>query len=290
VLGNPPGSQIDALARTIGQKMSEQWGKPVVIENRPSAGETLAATSAVNSTPDGHTLLVTTTRFLINAALHSRLPYDPINDFAAVTQLGYGTLALIVPTSLGANSIQQLAALGTDGARRVIFAFPGAGSGPHLVGEELIRATGMNPVRVAFKGGPETLIEVIAGRAQFALVALGIALPYVMDGKLRVIAVNTPERSPLLPDVPTLAEGLPGGFRKPSGSYGLLAPARTPLGIRQLISSEVARILSLPDVAQRLKGDAVIAAPTSPHEYDRIRRAQIETFVGLTKAAGLQAR
>jgi tripartite-type tricarboxylate transporter receptor subunit TctC len=290
VVGSPPGSQIDMLARTIGQKVGDHWAKPVVVENRASAGETLAATTVVKAVPDGHTLLLTTTAFLINAALYSKLPYDPINDFAGVTQLGFSTLVLIVPPSLGVKSVQQLVALSKDRPNKVVFAFRGAGSGPHLVGEDLIRATGISAVRVAFKGGAETQIEVMAGRAQFALVALGIALPHIQDGKLLAVAVNTPDRSPLLPEVPTLAETLPGGFRKPTGSYGLLAPVGTPRHVVNQISSEVARIFRLSDVMQRLTGGAIVPAPTTPEEYDNIRRAQIQTFAELTRAAGLRAR
>lgn len=288
VIAVPAGSQTDAIARMIGQKMSESWGKPVVVENRPGAGGILAGNLVAKATPDGYTLLMPAA-FAIGAALQVDLPYNPLKDFAGITQIGFSTQALVVAPALGAKSVKDLIALGKSQPGKMISSSGSVASISRLNGERFQLAAGIKVVNVAFKAGVEALIETLAGRTHFSFASLSPALPFIKDGKLLALAVTTPQRSPVLPDVPALAETLPD-FRKPESSIGLLAPANTPRPILSQISREVARILELPDVKERMQGMGSGPAPTTPAEYDAILRDQIETLTKLARDIGLRPK
>ena len=173
-------------------------------------------------------------------------------------------------------------------AKPLFFSHAGIGSSTHMNGERFRLAAGIKVVPVGFKGASDATIEVIAGRVQFAIVGLASSLPFIQDGKLVAVAVGMPQRSPLLPDVPTIAETLPGYAR--DGSHSLLAPAGTPLAIRQQLAKEVARIFELPDVKERLKNFDFTPQPSTPEEHERILRADIETFSGVVRLAGLRPK
>ena len=210
----------------IAQKMSENWGQPVVIENRTGAGGTIGAHIVAKATPDGHTLLVTSAAFAISAALHPNLSYDPLKDFAGVTRIGFATGALVVPPALGVRTVTELIELAQAKPNQLIFSHAGIGSSTHMNAERFRLAAGMKVKQVGFKGGADAIIEVIAGRVHFAIVGLTTTLPHIKDRKLVALAVNTPQRSTVLPDVPTIAETLPDFGR--DGSTSMLAPAGTP--------------------------------------------------------------
>jgi tripartite-type tricarboxylate transporter receptor subunit TctC len=226
------------------------------------------------------------TGFAITAALQPNLPYDPLKDFARVGQLGYMGGVLVVAPALGVKSVKELIALAKAQPGKIIFGSNAPGSGNHLVGAIFIRAAGIKVISVAFKGSPEATIEVLAGRTHFTLGPPAITLPFIKDGRLLALAVTRP--SPLLPDVPALAEILPE-FRRPEGSYGLLAPAATPRPVLYQINQEAARILDLPDLKARLPLGFVTATST-PEEYDKILREQIELLSGLARDLGLKAK
>ena len=221
---NPAGSQGDTLARMIGQKMSESWGRPVVVDNRTGAVGTLAAGMVAKATPDGHTLLFTA-GLAISAAMQPSLPYDPVKDFAGVTQIGFGTQVLVVAPALGVKSVKDLIALAKAQPGKIIYGSSAVGTGSHLNGARFALAAGIKVVTVAFKGGPEATIELLAGRTHYSSVTLFSALPFIKDGKLLALAVATPQRSPLLPDVPALAETLPD-FKRPENSTGVAGACR----------------------------------------------------------------
>ena len=281
-----PGGTSDILARMIMPKMSENWGQPVVIETRTGAGGTIGAALVAKATPDGHTLLITSAAFAISAALHTNLPYDSLKDFAGVTRIGFSTTALVVPPSIGVRSVKELIALAQQ--KPLFFSHAGVGSSTHMNGERFRLAAGIKVVPVGFKGASDAAIEVIAGRVQFAIVGLAGSLPFIQDGKLVAVAVGMPQRSPILPDVPTIAETLPGYAR--DGSHSLLAPAGTPLPVRQKLAREIARILELPDVKERIKNFDFTPQPSTPEEHERILRADIETFSGVVRLAGLRPK
>ena len=288
VVGFSAGSTTDITARMMGSKLGEHWGQPVVVENRPGASGVLAANMVAKSVPDGYTLLLVSSAFAITAASQSSLPYDPLKDFAGVTQIGFPTAALVVAPALGVKSVKEFIAMAQDRPGKLLFGSAGAGSSTHINAERFGLAAGVKALHVGFKGQPEFIIEILAGRIQYGIAGLGPALPFIKDGRLLPLAVVTPQRSPMLPDVPAMAEILPGYER--DGSHAVLAPAGTPRPILHQIGKDVARVLDLADVKERMQFMTFISAPTTPEEYDRILRAQIEAFSRVVRVTGLRSQ
>ena len=287
VVGFSPGSATDFTARVFAAKLSDLWGQPVVIENRSGAGSTLANAMVAQATPDGHTLLVVSTSFAITAVLQGKnLPYDAIRDFRAVSQFGSTTGALVVPPSLGVKFIKELIALAKE--RKLLFGSAGAGSGLHMSTERFNLAAGIKAVHVGFKGQPEMIVEIVTGRVHYGFPSLGTSMPFIKDGRLLPLAVNTPKRSPHVPDVPAMVEILPNFER--DAAHALMAPAKTPTAIVRQISKDVARVAEMPDVRARMAAISFDIAPTTPEEYDKAVRKQIEVFTEVAKAAGLIAK
>ena len=217
------------------------------------------------------------------------LPYDAIKDFAGVTQIGFGTQVLVVAPALGVKSVNDFIVLAKAQPGKLLYGSSAVGTGSHLNGARFALAAGIKVVTVAFKGGPEATIELLAGRTHFSSVTLFSALPFIKDGKLLGLAVATPQRSPLLPDVPALAETMPD-FKRPENSTGVFAPAGTPRPILNQIGKEVARVLDLPDIKERLQGMGYVPAPTTPEELDKILREQIETISRVSRDIGLRPK
>ena len=278
------GSQNGILARLISPKLSDGWGQPVIIDNRAGAGGALAAAIVAKATADGYTILMLSNQFAIGAALHANLPYDAVRDFAGVSQLGVATVALVVPPTLGVKSVKELIALASKPGQ-IVFSSSGAGSGTHMNGEMFRLAAGIKAVHVGFRSSSEASIEVAAGRVQYSVLPLGPVLPFIKDARVLALAVAN-QRSPLLPDVPAMVEVLPNYER--AGSFGFLAPAATPRRILHQISKEIGRVLDLPDIKQRLQGMGFVPAPSTPEEFEKIVRADIETFIKMAKIAGLR--
>jgi len=283
-----PGGGTDTLARIIAQKMSENWGQSVVIENRTGAGGTIGTAIVAKATPDGHTLLVHSPGFVVSAALQPNLPYDSLRDFAGVSQLGVSMSTLVVTPTLGVKTLNEFIELARARPGKIFFSSGGHGSSTHINGERFRLAAGIKPVHVAFKGSADAAVEVVAGRVHYIITGLITVRQYIQDGRLVALGVLAPTRSPLLPDVPTLAEVLPGYKR--DGSHVMLAPAGTPRPILNQVSNEVRRIFELPDVRERLKNYDYFLAPTTPEELDRILRADIATFSEVVKLAGLRPK
>ena len=287
VVGFSAGSATDISARMIGPRLSEKWGQPVIVENRTGAGGTVAAAVVARATPDGHTLLLISAAFAIGAVLNANLPYDPLKDFTGVTQIGTTSGVLVVAPALGVRSVKELISLAQERPGKIFFGSAGAGSGIHMTAERFKMLTGLKTVHVGFKGQPEMLLEILAGRIHYGFPSLGTSLHFITDGRLLALAVVTTKRSPLLPDVPTMAEVLPGFER--DASHALLAPAGTPRAVLNQISRDVASVLDLLEVKQQMQAMTFEPAPTSPEEYDRILRSMIDTFTKVAKAAGMRA-
>jgi tripartite-type tricarboxylate transporter receptor subunit TctC len=283
-----PGGGTDTLTRIIAQKMGESWGQSVVIENRSGAGGTIGTAIVAKATPDGHTLLTSSSAFAISAALQNNLPYDPLKDFVGVTRIGFSKSVLVVPVGLGVKSLKDFIEYARARPGKIFFSSGGAGSSTHLNGERFRLAAGIKAVHVGFKGSADATVEVVAGRVHYVVTGLIPTLSHIQDGKLVPLAVITPTRSPLLPDVPAVAEVLPGYKR--DGSHVMLAPAGTPRHVLNQISNEVRRIFDMPDVKERLKNFDYLLQPSTPEELDRILRADIETFSEVARLAGLRAK
>jgi tripartite-type tricarboxylate transporter receptor subunit TctC len=287
IVGFSPGSATDITARNIAPKLSELWGQSVIVENRSGGGSTVASAMVARATPDGHTLLVVSSAFAITAVLQKGLPYDSVRDFRGVTQIGTATSAICVAPQLGVRSVKELIALANEQPGKLFFGSAGTGSGIHMTTARFNLLAGINVVHIPFRGQPEMLVDLIAGRIHYAIPGLGPAMPFFKEGRLVPLAVVNPKRSPLLPNVPALVEILPGYER--DAAHALIAPSRTPDAVVKQISADVARVLDMPDVKERFQAIGFELLPTTPEEYDRIVRKQMEIFAKVAKAAGMHA-
>lgn len=282
------GSQTDAMARIISARLAEQWKQPVVVENRSGAGGAIGASIVAKAAPDGYTLLFQSPQFAVAAALNEKLPYDVVKDFAGIARVGNSTVVLVVSPSLGVKSVQAFVAYAKAQAKTILFSSAGAGSSTHMNGERFKLIAGIAATHVGFKGAPEAVIEVAAGRVHYTVTALSVTLPLLRDGKILPLAVLSSQRSPALPDVPVMTEVFPGYGR--DGAYVLLAPAGTPRALLHRISKDVVQALSTPDVKDRLQKMEFDASPTGPDDFERLLRADLDTFRKVARQAGLVAK
>ncbi|MEQ1775348.1 MAG: tripartite tricarboxylate transporter substrate binding protein [Burkholderiales bacterium] len=288
IVPSSAGGTQDTLARLFAPKLGDRLGQPVVVENRPGAGGMIGASIVAKAAADGYTLLLGGPGFAVGAAVHANLPYDPVKDFSGVAQIGYSTTVLVVGPSLGVKSVKELIALAHAQPGKILFGSSGGGSATFMNAERFRMAAGIKAAHVGFKGQPEFLLEIMAGRVHYGVAGLGPSLPFIKDGRLLPLAVTTLRRAPLLPDVPTSAEVVPGWGR--DGSQGILAPARTPRAIVHQLNKEAARILDMPEVRDRLLGVDFNILTSTPEEYDKMLRADIATFTRVAKEAGLRAK
>jgi len=282
------GSSTDIHARMVGKKMSENWGQQVVVINRPGGGGIVAGSIVARAAPDGYTLLYHGPGFAVSATLYSKLPYDPLKDFAAVTQIASTPFVLVVGPSLGVKSVNDLIALAKRKPGQLNFGSAGIGGATHLSGEQFRFAADINVVHVPYKGTPEALIDTMAGRIQYFISPIAPALSFIKDGRLLALAVTTAQRSPVLPNVPTVAETALPGFEF-EGWGGLWAPANTPKAVLNQLSNEVARILNLPDIKERMQSEGVAPKSSTPEEFAKFTRAEIEKLGKVVKASGARA-
>ena len=279
------GSQTDILARWIGEKMLENWGQQVVVDNRPSAGGTVASQYVLAANPDGHTLMMVSTGHAGNATLYSKLPYDTIKDFAGVSRVASVPNLLVVAPSLGVKSVKELIALAKSKPGQFNFSSAGIGSGTQINGEMFKLAAGIEATHVPYKGAPESLNETLSGRVHFTFSPILVAAGQVKAGRAVVLAVSTAKRSPMFPNVQTVAEaGLPG-FEYDQW-YGLLVSAKTPRPLVNTLNKEVVRILNLPDIRERMLPQGATPTPTTPEEFDAFIREEVKRFAKVLIAAG----
>ena len=284
-----PGSATDIIARIFGPKLLESWGLPVVIDNRPSAGGIVAFKIVAEATPDGHTLTTTGSNYAGSAALYAgKLPYDPVNDFAGITQIASTPLVLVVAPSLGAKSVKELIALAQQKPGQLNFGSSGIGSGPHYGAELFNLAAGIKAVHVPYRGSPEAFTDMMAGRVHYFLSPILAATPLIRSGRVLALGVTTVQRAPALPDVPTIAEAGLAGFEY-QGWYGLLAPGKTPRRIINQLATEIGRILELPDIRERIASQGAVAKRSTPQEFDKLVHEEIKTRTKVWKAAGVKA-
>jgi len=270
------GAGSDFLARQIGPKLAEAWGQQVVIDNRPSAAGTVAGEIVTRANPDGHTLMITSSGIAASAALYPKLPYDTVKDFASITRLA-STPTLIVTSPTGPlRTAKDLIEHAKKRPAQLTYGHSGVGSGTHFAAELLNTLAGVKTVHVPYKGGTEVMTDVIGGRIDYGVVPMPPAVPLIKAGRAHGMAVTTAERSPVVPDVPTVAEsGLPGYAY--DGWFGAFAPSKTPPAIVKKLPDEIARILALPEVRERVVAIGMTALPSSPGDMHGMLVSEIET-------------
>ena len=287
VVGFTPGSATDITARMVASKLSDIWGQSLVIENRSGTGGQLATVMVANATPDGHTLLMISTAMVINSVLPEKPLYNLLRDFTGVTQIGTVTTAVVVTPTLGVKSVKELIALAQERPGKLLFGTSGAGSGTHITSARFNVAAGIKTVHVAFKGLPEVLIEVAAGRLNYGLISLGPALPFIQNQRVLPLAQIAAKRAASLPDVPLITDALPNFER--DTTHAIIAPARTPRAIVNQISRDIARALEFPDVKERMSAIGFEPAPMTPDEHNRQLRRLHDSLAKVVVAIGLRA-
>ena len=283
------GSGTDLIARTVGAAMSESMGQPVVIDNRPGAGGTIGAALVAKAEPDGYTLLVHSSGHVLNPAIYPNLPYDTTKDLTGVTPLAALPDVLVVSPEKGWKSVDDLVAAAKAKPGQLNYASAGVGSATHLNAEKFKLQAGINAVHVPFKGTPEALTDVAAGRSDWFFAPLSSALPLINSGKLQALAVSTFERSPALPNVPTTIEA-----GVPNSDYtfwvGMIAPAATPKAILNKLHDEVQKALNNPEVKEHLSKLGASPFLMTPGEFNTYIKAEMETAARIAKAANLKAQ
>jgi tripartite-type tricarboxylate transporter receptor subunit TctC len=288
VVPQAPGGSSDTLARTLVQRLGEKLGQQVVVDNRPGATGIVGAEIAVRAAPDGHTLLQVATSHATNPAMQAKLPYDTLRDFVPIMLLSQQPNLWLVHPSLPVKSIRELVAYARSKAGQVNYASSGTGGSQHLAGELLKSMTGADMVHVPYKGSPPALIDLLAGRVPVMSSTMPPALPHIRSGRVRAIAVTSAQRSPALPDVPTVVEsGVPG--YEAIAWQGLVAPARTPANVVSRVNGELVRILGQSDVRTKLQELGFETMASTPEQFAAYIRSEIAKWTKVIKAAGIAA-
>ena len=281
-----PGGQPDIYTRLIIPGLVESFKQQVIVDNRPGAGGMIGSRIVAEAAPDGYTLLSVSSAHSIGPFVQ-KLPYDTQKDFAGITRTYSAAFLLVAPMTLSARTVKDLIALAKAKPGQLNFASAGTGSGTHFAGEMLKYSAGIDVVHVPYRGIPESLTDITAGRVQFFMAPIGSSAQLVRDGRIRGLGVSTAKRVPALADIPTIAEsGVPGFDWDAWGS--MFMPAKTPRAIINLWNQGVRRAVSAPDVQVRLRAIGMEAAPSSPKELDALVKEQMALIGKLAKAAGLK--
>ena len=284
-----PGGSTDTLARTIGQKLTESWGKQVVVDNRSGGSGVIGMEIVKNANPDGHTMVLGYIANLGTApALFPKLPYDPVRDFAPISHVTTAPSIAVLHPAVPAKSLQELIALARAKPGTVVFGSAAIGSIGHLGGEMLNRMAKVKMQHIAYKGGGQATIDVLSGQIPLAIIGMSAVTPHIRAGRLRAIATTGPKRSPAFPEVPTVAEqGFPGFAAE--AWYGVLATAGTPRVVIVKTHAEIKRILALPDVQSRFANVGFEIVGSTPEEFAALIRADIPKWIQIVKEAGIRA-
>jgi len=281
------GGGVDITMRTVGQKLTESWGQPVVVDNRTGASGVIGLDLAARSPPDGHTLIVITAGHTGHAALRRELPYDLLRDFAPITEMVTTFYLLLAHPSLGVSSVQDLVALARGKPGLLAYGTTGIGQTSHLAWVQFAAATKMDLVHVPYKGSGQTVAELLAGHIQLTFATPLESIPYVQANKLRALAVSSSTRSRAMPDLPTIAESGVPGFEV-SGWYGVAAPAATPQAVISALNSAFVRALRSPDIVERFAKSGIDTVGTTPEQFRVRLQSETERWKRLAQIAGIE--
>jgi len=282
-----PGGATDTLARMMGQKLTEAWGQPVVVENKPGAGGNIGAEAGAKAAPDGYTLLLAAAGFMaVNPSVYPNLAYDPAKDFTPLTLLVKAPLLLVVNPKVPVSNVKEFFAYAKANPGKLSIGNGGNGTAQHLGGVYLSSEAKVNVVHVPYKGSAPATTDLLSGVVDAQFDNMVTLVPYVKSGKLRALAVSGKQRAGAVPDVPTLDETVLPGFETGTW-YGLVGPAGMPAPVAQKISAELRRILQLPEVREKLAGMGLDASGTSDAEYGEFIKAEISKYAKIVKAAGV---
>jgi tripartite-type tricarboxylate transporter receptor subunit TctC len=288
IVANAPGGGADMLARAIAQKLAEKLKQPVVVDNRPGAGGIVGTEVAARAPGDGHTIVMIATNHTVNPSLYKTLPYDALGDFEPVTQVTASPNVLIVHPSLPARSVKELIAIARRSPGALNFSSAGNGTAGHLAAELMKVMAKIDVVHVPYKAAPQALADLVSGQVQLQFSNLMAAMPQMAAAKVRPLAVTTEARSPAVPNLPTMAEaGLPG--YRVDQTFGVLAPGKTSAAIVERLSAEIAQILKLPEVRQRLVAEGAVPVGSTPQQYRHYLAEELQKWAKVARAINLKA-
>jgi tripartite-type tricarboxylate transporter receptor subunit TctC len=289
VVAFTPGSATDVIARAMSNELSARLGQPVIIENRPGAGGTIANAFVAKAVPDGYTLLVDSSGHTVNPWIYGNLSYDTAKDLKGVTLLARQPNVLVVSPDRSWKTVADLVNQAKAQPGKMSFASAGVGSATHMNGEKFKVAAGIDVLHVPYKGTPEALNDVMGGRVEYFFSPVVSALSLVRENRVKALAVGSPQRASVLPDLPTTEEA---GYKGSAYNYwaGLLAPAGTPPAVIERLNKELTAVLALPEVKERLAKIGADPSPTSPAEFDTLVVRELAENGELVKAAGIKAQ
>ena len=286
VLPFPPGGGTDTMGRAIGTPLGEALGQQVIVDNRGGAGGNIGAEIAAKSPPDGYTLFMMTGTHTVNATLYKNLGYNLVKDFAPVTHLGGTAYVVVAHPSIPVKSVKQLIAFAKSRPGELSHSSSGTGSGPHLAGELFKSMTGTKMLHIPYKGGGPSVIALVGGEAQVGFTTTPSCIHQIHAGRLRALAVSSAQRSPFLPDLPTVAEaGVPG--YETTAWYGMMVPTGTPADIIARLNAETAKVLKQPEVKSRLDATGMVPSSSTPEQLAALIRTEIPKWAKIVKALDL---
>jgi len=281
------GGGNDIVARLLAQKLTDAWGQSVVVDNRPGAATAIGAEIVARAIPDGYTIMLTSVSFAINAGMRKQLPFDPVRDFATITQVARVPQIMVVNPAVPAATLAEFIALAKAKPGQLNYASAGTGSSTHLAMELFMDMTGTKLNHVPYKGTAPGLTDVIAGHVQITFDAIPPTLPHVKSGRVRALAIGGTQRFPTLPDVPTLAEaGLPNYTFQ--SWFGIFAPARTPEAVVRTLNRELVRIIALPETRKAFVELGIEPVGTSPEDFGKYLRAEIARWSDVMRAHNIR--
>ena len=280
----PPGGATDIIGRLLGQKLQELWGQPVVIEYKPGGSTVVGTDFVAKSPPDGYTMGIVITAHVINPSMRADLPYNTIRDLAGVSMVAVSHIALVATPGLEANTVPELVALAKRNPGKLTYATPGTGTAMHLAGELLKSLAAIDIVHVPYKGGAPASVDVMSGRVALQIDPMYASMANVKAGKLKLLAIASPQRAPTVPEVPTIAETFPG-FSVMSIT-GVVVPGATPRDIVSKASIDINRALGAADLVERMGQHGMEPSGTTPAQFDAFIRTEIEKWSKVVKASG----
>ena len=287
LVGSPAGGSNDIFARAIGQRMSESIGQPVVVDNRPGASQMIAADLTAKAVPDGNTLYMTSTTYTTGAALMTKLPFDPINDLAGITMVARGPMVLVVHPSVPAKNVKELIAIARARPGQLNFTSSGIGGINHFGVEVLKSMAKIDMVHVPHKGMAPAITDLMAGQVQVLLVSLTSVESQMQSGRLRAIGVSSPQRSPFLPNLPAIAETLPGYDN--DVWWGVFTSAKVPKAMIDRLNVEIQKTMASDDLKKRFAEFGAVAAPTTPESFNTIVKNEIAKWSKVIREANIKA-
>ena len=280
----PPGGATDIIGRMVAAKMQDVWGQPVVVENKPGAGTVVGTDYVAKSAPDGYTLGMVVTAYVINPSLRSDLPYNTLKDLSGVTQVSVQHLVMAANPSFPANNIPELIALAKKEPGKLAYATPGSGTAMHLSVEMLKTSSGIDLVHVPYKGGAPAQQDVVAGRVPILMDVLYAVQPLIKSGRIKVLALLSPQRAPESPDYPVVSESVPGVSAL--SLVGIVAPSATPRDLVNRIGADIARAVKSSDLTERMKQQGMEPIGSTPDQFDALIRTEIDKWAKVVKLSG----